>query len=84
MSSFDKLIQKIFAGSNVSYADAEKVLLALGFDLKTNSSHHVFRKNDYEHICLKKRSELQPYQIKDLQEVLLDHDYRKENSKKRP
>jgi hypothetical protein len=83
MSSFDKLIQKIFEGRNISYADAERVLFSLEFDLDIRASHHIFRKRNCKKIVLKKRSQLLDYQIKDLKEVLLNHGYTKENNKKR-
>jgi len=48
MSSFDKLIQKILAGSSVSYSDAEKILLNLGYDFRVCGSHHIFGKKGYK------------------------------------
>lgn len=73
MSKLEKLIQKIFARQQVSYKDAEKILFDLGYELKVNGSHHVFRKAGYKHVTIKQRSELLSYQITDLQEVLRDH-----------
>ncbi len=76
MSKLEKLIAKILNGSSVSYADAEKILLHLGFDLSISSSHHIFRKNNYvQTISIKKRKDLAPYQIHDLKRVLKDHGY---------
>ena len=76
MSNFEKLIQKIQSGKNVSYQEAENVLLSLGFQLKTRGSHHNFRKPQYHRtIALKRRSQLLEYQISDLKEVLKDHGY---------
>lgn len=77
MSVLEKLIQKIFNGSQISYNDAEKILLMLGYELRIRSSHHGFRKNGFPNIILKRRSQLLPYQIQELQEVLLDHGYEK-------
>ncbi len=73
MSRLKKLIQKIFARQQVSYQEAEKILFELGYELKVSGSHHVFRKAGHKHITLKKRPQLLPYQITDLQEVLTDH-----------
>lgn len=73
MSRLEKLIQKIFARQQVSYKDAEKILLELGYELKVSGSHHVFRKAGFKHVTLKRRPQLLPYQITDLQEVLRDH-----------
>ncbi len=76
MSKFEKLIEKILSGKNVSYEDAENVLLNLGFQLKTRGSHHNFRKPQYHRtLSIKKRPQLLPYQINDLREVLKDHGY---------
>jgi len=77
VSKKEKLIQKIFARQNVSYKDAEKILFELGYKLKVNGSHHVFRKSDHKHITLKQRPQLLSYQITDLQRVLKDHGYEK-------
>lgn len=57
MSKFDKLVQKIWNGKNVSYEDAENVLLNLGFELKIRGSHHNFRKPKYHKtISIKKKA----------------------------
>ncbi len=78
MSKIEKLIKKIFMGSSVSYKDAERLLFHLGFDLDISGSHHIFRKRKYNNIIsIKKRSELQQYQIRDLKKILVDHDYEK-------
>lgn len=80
MALNQKLIKKILNGSNISYNDAEKLLLLLGFEVKVTASHHVFRKKGYaNNISLKRRSELLNYQTKILQEVLKEHGYAKED-----
>lgn len=76
MSKLEKLIAKIFAGQAVSYKEAESILLRLGFDVEVCGSHHVFRKRGYpRNVSIKRRPQLLPYQLRDLQEVLKDHDY---------
>lgn len=76
MSKFEKMIAKILIGKNVTYDDAENVLLHLGFQLKIRASHHNFRKPEYHRtLSIKKRSQLLSYQIDDLKEVLKDHGY---------
>jgi predicted RNA binding protein YcfA (HicA-like mRNA interferase family) len=77
MSKLEKLIQKIFARQQVSYNDAEKILLGLGYELKTRGSHHVFRKDGCRHVTIKNRPQLLQYQLKDLEEALKDHGYEK-------
>lgn len=44
MSKFEKLIDKIFHGKNVSYEDGANLLFRLGFQLEIRGSHHTFRK----------------------------------------
>lgn len=73
MSKTEKLIQKIFTKHQVSFKDAEKILSGLGYETKISGSHYVFRKAGYKHVTLKKRPQLLPYQIIDLQEVLRNH-----------
>ena len=76
MSKLDKLVQKILEGRDVSYEEVETLLLKLGFDKEVRGSHHVFRKPDYpKNVSLKRRSQLLPYQLRDLKEVLRDHGY---------
>lgn len=76
MSKLEKLIKKILDARNVSYKEAETLLQRLGFEVEISGSHHVFRKSGYKkNISLKRRSELLPYQLRDLKEVLIDHGY---------
>lgn len=78
MSKIEKLINKILRDSQISYEDAERILFYLGFDLDITGSHHIFRKPNYARtISLKRRSQLLPYQVKDLKQVLMDHNYEK-------
>jgi len=76
MSKLQKLVQKILEGQDVSYKEAEGLLLKLGFQLETRGSHHIFRKGGYpKNVSIKRRPQLLPYQIADLKEVLRDHGY---------
>jgi predicted RNA binding protein YcfA (HicA-like mRNA interferase family) len=80
VSKLDKLVEKIFSGSAITYKEAEKILLLLGFDLEISSSHHNFRKPGYERtITIKKRKELLPYQTQELRKVLVNHGYQERN-----
>jgi predicted RNA binding protein YcfA (HicA-like mRNA interferase family) len=75
MTKWQKLIQKILDGRSTSYEEAETVLLKLGFELEIKGSHHVFRKKGYSrNVSIKRRSELLSYQLRDLKEVLRDHE----------
>lgn len=76
MSKNEKLIKKVQNGKNISYQEAENLLLGFGFQLKINGSHHNFRKHGYHRtIVIKKRKLLYDYQIDDLKGVLKDHGY---------
>ena len=76
MSKLLKLIQKILDGRDVSYEEAEVLLLKMGFQLEIRGSHHIFRKKGYvKNISIKRRPQLLPYQLADLREVLRDHGY---------
>ena len=76
MSKFEKLKLKIKNGQVISFDEAESVLLKLGFRVRSpGSSHFIFWKEDYEkNVSIKKRSQLLPYQMKMLEEVLKDHE----------
>jgi len=76
MSKLQKLVQKILEGREVSYEEAETLLLKLGFEVDIRGSHHVFRKKGYpRNVSIKRRSQLLPYQIRELKEVLRDYGY---------
>ena len=76
VSSLEKLIKKILSGRAISYSEAERLLVNLGFKVKVTGSHHVFRKPGTSYnVSLKKRSVLLSYQIQLLQKVLIDHGY---------
>lgn len=76
MSKFEKLKQKIKNSHAISYEEAESFLLKLGFKVRSpGSSHFIFWKEGYEkNISLKKRSQLLPYQVRLLEEVLKNHE----------
>ena len=72
MSKLEKLVQKILDGRDISYDEAEGLLLKMGFQLDIRGSHHIFRKKGYlRNISIKRRPQLLPYQIADLR----DHGY---------
>jgi len=76
VSKFDKLVKQILDGKPISYKEAETLLKKLDFDLRIRGSHHIFGKPNYErNVSLKKRSQLMPYRMRLLQEVLKDHGY---------
>lgn len=83
MSKFEKIKLKIQNGQNISFDEAENFLLKLGFKVRSpGSSHFIFWKKGYDkNISLKKRSQLLPYQIRMLEEVILDYEQNEKNKK---
>jgi len=72
MGSLDKIIQKVLDNNQISYKDAERILLSLGFQLKITGSHHVFRKPGTPYnVSLKKRPQLLRYQVKIIRKILM-------------
>jgi predicted RNA binding protein YcfA (HicA-like mRNA interferase family) len=66
MSKRDKLIQKIMNNQNISYEEAKKILLFLGYEvMNTCGSHVTFSKPKRKSITLVSyQIELNPYLIK--------------------
>ena len=81
MSKLEKIKLKIKNRQSISYEEAEGFLLKLGFKIKSpGSSHFIFWKEGYEkNISLKKRSQLLPYQIRFLEEVLTYYEQDEKN-----
>jgi predicted RNA binding protein YcfA (HicA-like mRNA interferase family) len=75
MSKRDKLIQKIMRSGEVSYKEAEKVLLSLGYDNRYpngGSSHISFRKENRSTITLVSTQEpVKRYLIEKIQNAIL-------------
>lgn len=74
MTKKDKLIQKILENRIISFQEADKILVSLGYIPDTpssGSSHVTYRKDPLDKITLvANRKELKPYQIKMIQEAL--------------
>jgi len=81
MGKFEKIKLKIKNGQSISYEEAENFLLTLGFKMRSpGSSHFIFWKKGYEkNISLKKRSQLLPYQIRMLEEVVKNYEQDEKN-----
>ena len=79
MSKFDKLIVKLLFGSadkNFDFDDLVKILLSLGFQMRTTgSSHHIFvKKGVVEIINLQPLGgKAKPYQVKQVRELILKY-----------
>ena len=75
MSKREKIIRKIMEERSVSFEEAQSLLIYLGYDERSNGSHHVFTKDNHTPVNLKKRTELLLYQLKDLQGALKKNGY---------
>ena len=61
MGQFEKLIQKVLDEKDITYSEAEKILLALGYIARTprgGSSHITFTKSPNQIITLVKTQNL--------------------------
>lgn len=76
MGQFEKLIQKILDEKDITYEEAKKVLLHLGYSENVpagGSSHYTFRKNAHEKITLvKTQKPLKKYLIKKIKEAIIN------------
>ena len=78
MSKYDKLIQKIIDNKDISYEEAEKVLISYVYVPKaprSGSSHITFRRSESEKIVLvKTQKPLKKYLIKAIKEAITKND----------
>ena len=76
MSQYEKLIKKIIDEKSITYQEAEKVLLSLGYVARTpkgGSSHITFTKSPNQIITLvKTQNPLKKYLIKLIKEAILN------------
>jgi len=79
--NFDQVQAGFGERQSLSYEEAESFLLKLGFKMRSpGSSHFIFWKEGYEkNISLKKRSQLLPYQIRMLEEVVKNYEQNEKN-----
>ncbi len=79
MSKFDKLLTKLLFGSadkNFKFDDLVKILLSLGFQMRTTSgSHHIFVKKGIPDIINLQPigSKAKPYQVKQVRELIVKY-----------
>jgi predicted RNA binding protein YcfA (HicA-like mRNA interferase family) len=69
-------VQQILSGAadaNIRFADLCHLLLRFGFDVRTEGSHHVFRKAGVEEkINLQREgNKAKPYQVRQVRNVIL-------------
>ncbi len=75
---YDKLILRILRGSsdaNIAFDDLCALLKKIGFQERTRSSHHIFRKAEVqEKINLQREgSKAKPYQVRQVRTVLVKY-----------
>lgn len=75
MSKRDKLVQKIFKGSQVSFQEVHDLLVYLGFSVRVAGSHHIFVKPGQEGITIPLHHPVKAVYLKQLSEVLRRHGY---------
>ena len=78
MSKYDKLLLQILRGNadaNVSFDDLCQLLQRLGFEERTRSSHHMFRKQGVEEkINLQREgNKAKVYQVRQVRAVILKY-----------
>jgi hypothetical protein len=76
VSKRDKLIQKILSNQTITFSEADKVLIILGYISECpGSSHITYRKDANNLITLVIRKELKPYEVKKIQDILKKEGY---------
>ena len=78
MDKYEKLLHQILIGrsdASIRFNDLCNLLLRFGFELRTNGSHHIFRKSGIEEkINLQKDGCMaKPYQIRQVRNIILKY-----------
>ncbi len=78
MGKYEKLVLEILLGVsdfNIAFSDLMTLLEHLGFELRINGSHHIFRKKGIEEkINLQKDgNKAKAYQVKQVRNVILKY-----------
>lgn len=78
MGKYEKLLEQILRGTsdaNIAFDDLRQLLLRLGFEERTRSSHHMFRKKDIEEKINLQRdgSSAKTYQVRQVRAVILKY-----------
>jgi hypothetical protein len=78
MSQDDRLLVQILRGgadANVGFDDLRQLLIRLGFEERTRSSHHIFRKQGVtERINLQRDgNKAKPYQVRQVRAVIVKY-----------
>lgn len=78
MGKHEKLLLKILSGTsdaNIQFDDLCMLLKYMGFDMRVNGSHHMFRKKAViEKINLQREgNKAKPYQVKQVRNVIVKY-----------
>jgi hypothetical protein len=78
MDKNDKIIDQVLSGKadgNVRFSDLCHLLLKMGFEMRTNGSHHIFRMAGVEEKINLQRdgNKAKPYQVKQVRVVILKY-----------
>jgi predicted RNA binding protein YcfA (HicA-like mRNA interferase family) len=70
MSKHEKLLKRIEERKEISFSEAQNLLIGLGYSEKSRGSHHSFRKAGRETITIKKQDPINKEAVKDLKQAL--------------
>ena len=78
MGKHEKLIFQILRGmgdANIAFTDLVNLLKHFGFDMRTQGSHHIFRKAGItEKVNLQKEgNKAKPYQVRQVRHIILKY-----------
>ena len=78
MGRHEKLIQQILGGradANIGFNALCSLLLRFGFEMRTNGSHHIFRRPDIEEKVNLQRdgNKAKPYQVRQVRNLILKY-----------
>ena len=78
MGKHEKLVFQILRGTsdaNISFSNLVNLLQSLGFELRIDGSHHIFRKKGVEEKpnLQKDGNKAKPYQVKQIRNIILKY-----------
>lgn len=78
LSKYEKLLQQILTGqadTNITFAEACRLLLHLGFSERIRGDHHIFTKDGVEEIInlQPKNSMAKTYQVKQIRTIIVNY-----------
>jgi predicted RNA binding protein YcfA (HicA-like mRNA interferase family) len=78
MGKYDRLFANILSGRNdqsIRFSELTHLLVAMGFDKRTNGSHHIFYRQDIEEIInlQPKGSQAKAYQVRQVRKIIVDY-----------